>query len=174
MGFFLRSMKLTAECIPRCQCMTLRGSQCSRPAVIVGGRVRNFCRTHAKCPTSRDADKRNAAQQVIAKRFKSKAKKRHEQRVMTAYQSLGAEVLRDLAALRRKSRSKSRSKSPRSHKTPKAKSRSKSPRSHKTPKAKSRSKSPRARKTPKPKSRVRTPGSYARPTKASLSRSKQR
>ena len=159
MGFFLRSMKLTAECIPRCQCMTLRGSQCSRPAVIVGGRVRNFCRTHAKCPTSRDADKRNAAQQVIAKRFKSKAKKRHEQRVMTAYQSLGAEVLRDLAALRRKSRSKSRSKSPRSHKTPKAKS---------------RSKSPRARKTPKPKSRVRTPGSYARPTKASLSRSKQR
>lgn len=38
------------RCLPRCQCMTKRGTQCTRPAARgASGAYKRYCATHANC-----------------------------------------------------------------------------------------------------------------------------
>ena len=42
-------MQRSAECIPRCQCLTKKGTQCTRAAARDATTYRRYCSTHARC-----------------------------------------------------------------------------------------------------------------------------
>ena len=126
----------TTGCLPRCQCHTRTGTQCTRAAFRQpNGAYARFCKTHALCRTRLSKDD---AQRVLAKRARSKSSSRR----MRALMGLASETLRDLQTLPAPSRSSTTASRPSSSSPA-----SKPSTSLKTPKA--RTKTPKAETRPR-------------------------
>lgn len=103
------SIRMDQHCIPRCQCMTLKGHQCTRPAVMKQGKAQKFCTTHKRCGNkSRDLSRRASAQRTIARSFRKKRASRERRRrssdkrkQMRALSNYANQMLDELATVRK-------------------------------------------------------------------------
>ena len=156
---------MDANCLPRCQCMTLRGTQCTRAASIRNGVAQAFCHAHRACGGNRRMSRKHSAQRKLAKVARGKKSRREtsqKRRAKVALTHMAEQTLRDLAALRS-------APPPRAPEPKKA-----SPPAPKTP-SRARPANSKARTTPgRRRASPRAPFAFSRPTAASQSRNVKR
>ena len=141
---------MDTHCIPRCQCITLRGTQCTRAASIRDDVA--FCHAHRTCSSNRLMSRKHSAQRTLAKVARGQKSRREtskNRKAKVALTHLAEQTLRDLDALRS---------------TPLPPTQKASP-VHKTPRG-----VPPKSKTQRTSGRRRAPFAYSRPTAASKSR----
>ena len=113
----MTNKNMDAHCLPRCQCLTLRRTQCTRAASIHNGVAQAFCHAHRACGGNRRMSRKHSAQRRLAKVARGKTTRREtsqRRKAKVALTHLAEQTLRDLSGLRNAPKS---SPSP-VHKTP--------------------------------------------------------
>ena len=96
------STPLQTDCIPRCQCVTKSGIQCTRPAKRDGATTFALhCAQHARCKDRR-LSKAKSAIRTIQRAARRSSKRRQEARAKTLLNQLA--MVRQEDALKRKQR----------------------------------------------------------------------